>query len=110
MKAAQDIIIRPIITEQATDNLALNKYTFQVAKDADKLEIKQAVEELFNVEVVKVNTVNCDGKQKRMGRFVGKTASYKKAVVTINPEPENAKGTKRGDKKKGTIEFFDGLF
>ena len=110
MKAAQDIIIRPIITEQATDNLALNKYTFQVGKDANKLEIKQAVEELFNVEVVKVNTVNCDGKQKRMGRFVGKTASYKKAVVTINPEPENAKGTKRGDKKKGTIEFFDGLF
>lgn len=110
MKAPQDIIIRPIITEQATDNLPNHKYTFQVAKDANKLEIKAAVEELFNVEVVKVNTLNCDGKQKRMGRFVGKTASYKKAVVTINPEPSNEKGTKKADKKKGTIEFFDGMF
>lgn len=110
MKAAQDIIIRPIITEQATDNLPLHKYTFQVAKDANKLEIKTAVEELFNVEVVKVNTMNCDGRQKRMGRFVGTTSSYKKAIVTINPNPENPKGTKKADKKKGTIEFFEGMF
>ena len=110
MKAAQDIIIRPIITEQSTDNLPLNKYTFVVAKDANKIEIKAAVEELFNVEVVKVNTQNCRGKQKRMGRFVGTTASYKKAVVTVNPEPTNAKGTKKADKKKGKIEFFEGMF
>lgn len=110
MKAAQDIILRPIITEQATDNLTMNKYTFEVAKDANKIEIKNAVEELFNVEVVKVNTVNCDGKQKRMGRFVGKTASYKKAIVTVNPEPANAKGTKKSEKKRGTIEFFEGMF
>lgn len=110
MRAAQDIILRPIITEQATDNLPMNKYTFEVAKDANKIEIKNAVEELFNVEVVKVNTVNCDGKQKRMGRFVGKTASYKKAVVTVNPEPANAKGTKKSEKKRGTIEFFEGMF
>ena len=92
------------------DGLPNNKYTFQVAKDANKSEIKAAVEELFNVEVVKVNTVNCRGKQKRMGRFVGTTASYKKAVVTVNPEPKNAKGTKKADKKKGTIEFFDGMY
>ncbi len=110
MKAAQDIILRPIITEQATDNLPMNKYTFEVAKDANKIEIKNAVEELFNVEVVKVNTVNCDGKQKRMGRFVGKTASYKKAIVTVNPEPSNEKGTKKSEKKRGTIEFFEGMF
>ncbi len=110
MKAPQDIIIRPIITEQATDNLSLNKYTFEVAKDANKLEIKDAVETLFNVEVTKVNTVNCDGKQKRMGRFVGKTSSYKKAIVTVNPEPDNEKGTKKADKKRGTIEFFEGMF
>ncbi|MBQ8928208.1 MAG: 50S ribosomal protein L23 [Oscillospiraceae bacterium] len=110
MKAAQDIILRPIITEQSMDGLPNNKYTFQVAKDANKSEIKAAVEELFNVEVVKVNTVNCRGKQKRMGRFVGTTASYKKAVVTVNPEPKNAKGTKKADKKKGTIEFFDGMY
>ena len=110
MKAPQDIILRPIITEQATDNLPLHKYTFEVAKDANKIEIKEAVEALFNVEVVKVNTLNCRGKQKRLGRYVGRTASYKKAVVTINPEPSNEKGTKRADKKKGSIEFFEGMF
>lgn len=110
MKAPQDIIIRPIITEQSMDGLPNSKYTFQVAKDANKLEIKDAVEALFNVEVVKVNTVNCRGKQKRVGRYVGKTASYKKAVVTINPEPVNKKGTKKADRKKGTIEFFDGMY
>ncbi|MBD5142580.1 MAG: 50S ribosomal protein L23 [Oscillospiraceae bacterium] len=110
MKAPQDIIIRPIITEQSMDGLPNGKYTFQVAKDANKLEIKDAVEELFNVEVVKVNTVNCRGKQKRVGRFIGKTASYKKAIVTINPEPVNEKGTKKADRKKGTIEFFDGMY
>ncbi|MDE5768505.1 MAG: 50S ribosomal protein L23 [Oscillospiraceae bacterium] len=110
MKAPQDIIIRPIITEQSMDGMPNSKYTFQVAKDANKLEIKSAVEALFNVEVLKVNTLNCRGRQKRVGRYVGKTAAYKKAVVTINPEPENAKGTKKADKKKGTIEFFDGMF
>ncbi len=110
MKAAQDIILKPIITEQSMDGLPENKYTFQVAKDANKLEIKAAVEELFNVEVVKVNTMNCRGRQKRMGRFVGTTSSYKKAVVTVNPEPVNAKGTKKADKKRGTIEFFDGMY
>ncbi len=110
MKAPQDIILRPIITEQATDNLPLHKYTFEVAKDANKIEIKEAVEALFNVEVVKVNTLNCRGKQKRLGRYVGRTASYKKAVVTINPEPSNEKGTKKADKKKGSIEFFEGMF
>ncbi len=110
MKAAQDIILKPIITEQSMDGLPSNKYTFQVAKDANKLEIKAAVEELFNVEVVKVNTVNCRGRQKRMGRFVGTTSSFKKAVVTVNPEPTNAKGTKKADKKRGTIEFFDGMY
>ena len=110
MKAPQDIILRPIITEQATDNLPLHKYTFEVAKDANKIEIKEAVEALFNVEVVKVNTLNCRGKQKRLGRYVGRTASYKKAVVTINPEPSNEKGTRKADKKKGSIEFFEGMF
>ncbi len=110
MKAPQDIILRPIITEQSMDGLPQAKYTFEVAKDANKLEIKEAIEALFSVEVVKVNTVNCRGKKKRVGRYVGTTASYKKAVVTINPEPENAKGTKKADKKKGTIEFFDGMY
>ena len=110
MKAPQDIILKPIITEQTMDELPSNKYTFKVAKDANKIEIKNAVEELFNVEVTKVNTLNCRGRDKRVGRFVGKTASYKKAIGTVNPNPVNEKGTKKADKKKGTIEFFDGMY
>lgn len=110
MKAPQDIIIRPIITEKSMDGLPDGKYTFQVAKDANKPEIKAAIETLFNVEVLKVNTMNCRGKQKRVGRYVGRTASYKKAIVTINKEPANQKGTKKADRKKGTIEFFDGMY
>ncbi len=110
MKAPQDIIIKPIITEQSMDLLPTGKYTFKVAKDANKIEIKQAVEELFNVEVTKVNTVNCRGREKRMGRYVGTTASYKKAIVTVNPNPTNEKGTKKSEQKKGTIEFFDGMY
>ncbi len=109
MKAPQDIIIKPIITEQSMDGLPTGKYTFQVAKDANKIEIKQAVEALFNVEVVKVNTLNCRGKDKRVGRFVGKTPAYKKAVVTINQNP-NKEGTKKADQKKDRIEFFDGMY
>jgi len=110
MKAPQDIILKPIITEQTMDELPNGKYTFKVAKDANKIEIKNAVEELFNVEVTKVNTLNCRGRDKRVGRFAGKTASYKKAIVTVNPNPVNEKGTKKADKKKGTIEFFDGMY
>lgn len=102
MKAAQDIVIKPIITERSVDCLDQGKYTFKVAKNANKLEIKKAVEELFDVEVIKVNTMNCIGRTKRVGRFVGKKPDWKKAIVTVNPEPE-------GKNKKGTIEFFDSL-
>lgn len=102
MKTAQDIIIKPIITERSVDNLENNKYTFKVAKDANKIEIKNAVEQLFDVEVTKVNTLNCKGRTKRVGRFVGKKADWKKAVVTVNPDPQ-------AKNRKGSIEFFDGL-
>ena len=106
MKAPQDIILKPVITEQSTDLLPEGKYTFKVAKDANKLEIADAVEKLFNVEVTKV-TVSVRGRAKRVGRYMGKTASWKKAVVTVNPEP----GTDaQGKKRNGTIEFFDGMF
>jgi len=96
MKAPQDIIIKPVITERSMDNLQLGKYTFEVAKDANKSEIKKAVETLFNVKVAKVNTLNVDGKLKRMGRFEGKTASWKKAVVTLTADSK-------------AIEFFEGM-
>lgn len=107
MKTAQDIILKPVITEKSMDLLPDGKYTFKVAKDANKLEIKQAVETLFGVEVLKVNTVNCRGRQKRVGRFVGSTASWKKAIVTVNPNPTAGKD---GKKRKGTIEFFEGMY
>ena len=107
MKAPQDIILKPVITEQSTDLLPQGKYTFKVAKDANKLEIADAVEKLFNVEVTKVNTVNVRARAKRVGRFMGKTASWKKAIVTVNQEPGvNA----QGKKINSTIEFFDGMF
>ncbi len=103
MKAPQDIILTPVITEKSVDNMASSKYTFKVAKNANKVEIAKAAEALFDVEVVKVNTMNCIGHTRRVGRFVGKKADYKKAIVTINPEPTDKK-------RKGTIEFFDGMF
>ncbi len=103
MKVPQDIILKPVISERSIDILPTGKYTFRVAKDANKVEIAKAVEALFNVEVTKVNTMNCRGRQRRVGRFEGKKADWKKAIVTINQEPD--------DKKvKSSIEFFDGLY
>lgn len=78
-----DIIIRPVITEQSMTDSAEKKYTFIVDPRANKTQIKNAVQEIFSVKVAKVNTMNYDGKKKRMGRNVGKTASFKKAVVTL---------------------------
>lgn len=80
---AQDIIIRPVITEQSMTQAQDKKYTFVVAKNANKTEIKKAVQEIFKVKVEKVNTMNYAGKSKRMGRHEGKTSSFKKAVVTL---------------------------
>lgn len=98
MKTAQDIIIRPIVTERSTMDNAIGKYTFQVAKEATKTEVRQAVEKLFNVKVVKVNTTNHDGKTKRQGVHSGKTPSWKKAVVTIDIEPKAAVFLTKGGK------------
>lgn len=82
---AQDILKRPVITEQSMIDAQDKKYTFIVQKGANKTQIKNAVEEMFKVKVQSVNTMNYAGKTKRMGRNVGKTASYKKAVVTLTP-------------------------
>ena len=86
MKAPQDIIIKPVITEKSMDELQNGKYTFKVAKNANKIEIKKAVEALFGVEVAKVNTLNVNGKAKRVGRFEGRTSDWKKAVVTLTED------------------------
>lgn len=83
MKTAYDIILRPIVTEASTDAMALNKYTFEVARDANKIEIRNAVEEIFKVKVLKVNTLWRRGKQKRRGNDVGYTPDRKKAIVTL---------------------------
>ena len=86
MTNPHDIIIRPIVTEQSMADMAENKYTFVVSKKANKTEIKKAVEAIFGVNVEKVNTLNYDGKVKRMGRSVGRTASFKKAVVKLTAD------------------------
>ncbi|MGN1417371.1 MAG: 50S ribosomal protein L23 [Oscillospiraceae bacterium] len=93
---AQDIIIKPIITEKSMEGLQSRKYTFKVAKDANKIMIANAVEELFDVKVAKVNTMNCRGRYKRVGMNRGTTPSWKKAIVTLTEDSK-------------TIEFFDGM-
>jgi large subunit ribosomal protein L23 len=92
---ARDIILRPVITEKATTAMAENKYVFKVRLDANKTQIKDAIEKIFNVTVTKVNTIRVSGKVKRMGRYIGQRSDYKKAVVQL----------KEGD----TIKVFEGL-
>jgi len=97
MKTSCDIILRPIISEQSTEHVDIKKYVFEVAPTANKIEIKNAIEELFDVEVIKVTTLNMKGKTKRMGRYPsGNRKDWKKAVVKLS------------DSSK-TIEFFEGL-
>mgnify|MGYP000895678447 FL=1 len=96
MTTPYDIILKPVISERSMDDAANKKYTFKVATDANKTQVKQAVEEIFGVEVKKVNIMNVQGKLKRMGRYVGRRAAYKKAIVTLTP-------------KSKEIEFFQGL-
>ncbi|MGX7092128.1 50S ribosomal protein L23 [Hutsoniella sourekii] len=79
-----EVILRPVITEQSMNDLDAKKYTFEVDRRANKNLIKQAVEAMFEgVEVAKVNTINVDGKFKRMGRYGGYTRKYKKAIITL---------------------------
>ena len=94
---AYDIIKRPIITEKSMAQTEFKKYTFEVAKDANKIEIAKAVEEIFGVKVAKVNTLNVHGKAKRLGRYPeGRRPSWKKAMVTLTEDSK-------------TIEFFEGM-
>lgn len=83
MKDPREVIIRPIISEHSYDMMQKNVYTFEVAKSANKVEIAQAVEEIFDVTVVKVNTLNVKAKPKRVRYQVGKTRTWKKAMVTV---------------------------
>ena len=94
--AAQDIIIRPIITEKSMNGIAMKKYTFEVSPQAGKIEIRKAVEELFGVKVEKVNTMHVRGRLRRQGRNQGYTKAWKKAIVKLT------------DDSKG-IEFFESM-
>ncbi len=91
-----DIILKPVITERSMDDAQNKRYTFKVAVDANKTQVKDAVEEIFGVEVARVNIMNVKGKEKRMGRYSGMTAASKKAIVTLT-------------EKSKEIEFFQGL-
>ena len=96
MKSPYDIIKRPVITEKSMQNVDKKVYVFEVAKDANKIEIGRAIEEIFGVKVAKVNTVNVLGKEKRMGVHSGYRADWKKAIVRLE------------DSSK-TIEIFEGM-
>ena len=96
MKLAQEIIIKPVITEKSMSGAAMKKYTFKVAKDATKIDIARAIEEIYSVKVTGVNTVNVRGNSRRYGRYEGYTSSWKKAIVTLSEESK-------------PIEFFEGM-
>ncbi|MBU5308752.1 50S ribosomal protein L23 [Clostridioides mangenotii] len=96
MTNPHDIVIKPVVTERSMEEMGEKKYTFVVAKTANKTEIKKAVEKIFGVDVDKVNTLNYDGKMKRMGKTEGRTPGFKKAVVKLTAESKE-------------IEFFQGM-
>ena len=96
MKSPYDIIVRPVLTEKSYDGMANKKYAFEVAIDATKIEIKQAIEKIFDVKVASVNTMRTEGKLKRQGRTMGRRPERKKAYVTLTEESK-------------TIEFFEGM-
>lgn len=111
----EEIIVRPVITERSNDDLQEGKYTFEVNRKATKVEIAKAVEKLFEVKVLKVNTMNVNGKKKRVRYQVGKTPNWKKAIVTIDTNPgektyltKGGKETKISKKYKDSIEEFMG--
>lgn len=93
---AEDVILKPVLTEKGYDGIADKRYTFYVKNTANKIEIRSAVENLFGVKVAKVNTINCKGKLKRMGRNEGYTPDRKKAVVILKEDSK-------------PIEFFNSL-
>ena len=86
MKTGYDVILAPIITENSMDMAEEKKYVFKVAQDSNKTEVRKAIEEIFEVEVAKVNIMNVSGKRKRLGRTFGTTPSFRKAIVTLTPD------------------------
>ncbi|MDD2433588.1 MAG: 50S ribosomal protein L23 [Clostridia bacterium] len=85
MRSPHEVLIKPLVTEKTTDLMQENKYTFKVHPKANKIEIKNAVEVIFDVNVIEVRTMNMPGKLKRQGRSVGYTSNWKKAIITLEP-------------------------
>ena len=107
---AEEIIIAPVITEKSNDQMQMGKYTFEVNKKATKVEIANAVEKLFEVKVINVNTISVKGKQKRVGVHVGMTSDWKKAIVTIDTNPsEETYLTKGGKVAKVSKKYNDSI-
>ena len=114
--AAENIILAPIVTERSSMDMQNGKYTFKVAKKATKVEIKNAVEKIFEVKVLKVNTMTVKGKEKRVRYQTGRTSDWKKAIVTVEANPsektylaKGGKATKVSKKYNTTIEGFTGV-
>ena len=112
---AEEVLVRPVVTEKSNDELQQGKYTFEVNRKATKVDIAKAVEKLFEVKVLKVNTMTVKGKSKRVGYHVGKTSDWKKAVVTIDTElaeksylGKGGKAVKMTKKYKDSIDEFMG--
>ncbi len=112
---AEEIILAPVVTEKSSADMQEGKYTFKVAKKATKVEIKNAVEKLFEVKVLKVNTMTVKGKEKRVGVHQGRTSDWKKAIVTIDTNLSDTKYLGKGGKEvkvakkyKAEIENFIG--
>ena len=95
----EEIIIKPIITEKSSSELSQGKYTFKVAKNATKVQVAKAIEALFNVKVLNVNTMNVQGKVKRVGAHEGKRPDWKKAIVTIDRNPQATSYLTKGGKE-----------
>ncbi|MPW25025.1 50S ribosomal protein L23 [Alkalibaculum sp. M08DMB] len=96
MLSPHDIIVKPIVTEKSMDDMSQKKYSFKVDKKANKVQIKNAVEAVFGVKVEKVYTMNMNGKMKRQGKYVGKRADWKKAIVKLTEDSKE-------------IQFFEGI-
>ena len=106
----EEIVLKPIVTEKSSSSLAEGKYTFKVAKKATKVEIANAVEKLFNVKVLNVNTMTVKGKVKRVGANSGKTPDWKKAIITIDTNPsETTYLTKGGKEVKVDKKYKDSI-
>ena len=107
---AEEVIIKPIVTERSSMDLQEGQYTFRVNKKATKVEIAKAVEKLFGVKVLSVNTISVKGKQKRVGAHVGMTSDWKKAIVTIDTNPsEETYLTKGGKEVKTSKKYNDSI-